>query len=238
VYELSVVEEQDVPELCKFVVSTFGADVISLSSDMNNIERMLLNPAAALLNGYSGVVAFAEVYSGTKQRLSGRIQQERSSSLSSSSSSSTMINPNIIAAPDLKGLTHQEKITKVEKNSLILILVRKESSPNDAQQQQPPQQPQQQQPDIIASIELRLQPCDAKIPFSIPWLDRVERRLGSVIGLGMDEQEREAGGTSNNLETMQPYLSNLCVEERYRGKKIGRALVRCVENIANLLLSL
>ena len=45
---------------------------------MNNIERMLLNPAASLLNGYSGLMAFAEVYSGTKQRLSDRIAYAKS----------------------------------------------------------------------------------------------------------------------------------------------------------------
>jgi ribosomal protein S18 acetylase RimI-like enzyme len=42
-----------------------------------------------------------------------------------------------------------------------------------------------------------------------------------VIGLG-DGSPKE----------LQPYLSNLCVEETYRGKKIGKALVRVVENIA------
>lgn len=65
------------------------------------------------------------------------------------------------------------------------------------------------------------QPCDAKIPFSLPWLDKVERRLASTIGLG-DMSGRD----------LQPYLSNLCVDENYRGKGIGKALVRCVENIA------
>ena len=30
----------------------------------------------------------------------------------------------------------------------------------------------------------------------------------------------------------QPYLSNLCVDEAFRGRRIGRALIRCVENIA------
>lgn len=49
----------------------------------------------------------------------------------------------------------------------------------------------------------------------------MERRLASVIGLG-DGSPKE----------LQPYLSNLCVEETYRGKKIGKALVRVVENIA------
>lgn len=31
---------------------------------------------------------------------------------------------------------------------------------------------------------------------------------------------------------LRPYLSNLGVDENYRGRKIGKALVRCVENIA------
>lgn len=65
------------------------------------------------------------------------------------------------------------------------------------------------------------QPCDAKIPFSLPWLDKVERRLASVIGLG-DASPKD----------LQPYLSNLCVDEEYRGRGIGKALVRVVESIA------
>ncbi|KAL3910870.1 MAG: hypothetical protein SGARI_001919, partial [Bacillariaceae sp.] len=193
-YELGVVEEQDLPDLCKFVVATFGADVISLSTDMNSFEKMLMNPAAEFLNGYSGLVAFAEVFSGTKQRVSDRVQNMG------------------ISAPNMAGLTRQEKIVKAEKDSLILILSRPASGSTS----------QASTTDIIAAIELRLQPCDAKIPFSIPWLDRVERRMGSVIGLGMEKGSAD----------MQPYLSNLCVNEKYRGKKIGRALVRCVEDIA------
>lgn len=73
----------------------------------------------------------------------------------------------------------------------------------------------------IASIELRLQPCDAKIPFSLPWLDQLERRLGKLVGFG-----------GNKARDLQPYLSNLCVDERYRGKQIGKALCRIVEDIA------
>lgn len=198
-YELCVVEEQDLPDLCKFVVATFGADVISLSTDMNSFEKMLMNPAAEFLNGYSGLVAFAEVFSGTKQRVSDRVQNPTTMGIS---------------APDMTGLTRQEKIAKAEKDSLILILSRPATA-GDSQQTA-------STTDIVASIELRLQPCDAKIPFSLPWLDRVERRMGSFIGLGMEKGSAD----------MQPYLSNLCVDERYRGKKIGRALVRAVENIA------
>jgi GNAT superfamily N-acetyltransferase len=67
------------------------------------------------------------------------------------------------------------------------------------------------------------QPCDAKIPFSLPWIDRIERSAASLIGGG--------GGDTDGAD-LQPYLSNLCVEESFRGKQLGRALVRCVENIA------
>ena len=201
-YELGLVEEEELPYLCKFVVTAFGAEAIQLSSDINSFERMLLNPAAEFLNGYSGLVAFAEVFSGTKQRLADRFRK----------------NPSLvhISAPALKGLSREERIRKVERESLVLVLARPTNDADDTNIKSI---------EVIASIELRLQPCDAKIPFSIPWLDRVERRIGSLVGLGnMDD----AAG-SNDL---QPYLSNLCVDEKFRGQKIGRGLVRCIENVA------
>lgn len=37
--------------------------------------------------------------------------------------------------------------------------------------------------DVVAAVELRLETCDAKIPFTLPWLDRIERRAASPIGL-------------------------------------------------------
>lgn len=199
-YQLGLVEEEELPDLCKFVVTVFGAEAIQLSSNMNNFERMLLNPAAEFLNGYSGMVAFAEVYSGTKQRLEGRFSKVN------------------IGAPELNGLpSRAEKIKTVERDSLVLVVARPTSDGNDHNTFR--------SMEVIASIELRLQPCDAKIPFSIPWLDRVERRVGSVLGLGSVDDN----GNTNDL---QPYLCNLCVDETFRGQKIGRGLVRCVENIA------
>jgi len=190
-YELGLVEEEELPDLCRFVVTTFGAEVIAISQDMNSFEQMLMSPAAEFLNGYSGLVAFAEVFSGTRQRLLNRFNQQPS-----------MVK---ISAPELKGLSQKEMIRKVEQESLILVLARPTTDDN------------RDGGDVIATIELRLQPCDAKIPFSIPWLDRVERSLWN-----MEEKSTE----------LQPYLSNLCVDEKFRGQKIGRGLVRCVENIA------
>jgi len=64
---------------------------------------------------------------------------------------------------------------------------------------------------------------DAKIPFSLPWLDTIERRLAAYFGSGVDQTQDHV---------LQPYLSDLCVDERYRGKGIGRALIRCVADIA------
>jgi ribosomal protein S18 acetylase RimI-like enzyme len=189
-FELSVVEENDLPDLARFVVSAFGADAISLSQDLNAMERLIVSPLAELLNGYSGLVAFVEVLSGTKQRVSNRLKRMD------------------ILAPKVQGLERDERIDVAARDSLVLA-IGKEHLGNNALA------------DIIATIELRLQPCDAKIPFSLPWLDSIERKLGSIIGLG--------DGVGKDL---QPYLSNLCVDERYRGRGIGRALVRCVENVA------
>lgn len=105
-FELALVEEEDLPDLSRFVVSAFGADAIRLSQDMNAFERMLISPAAELLNSYSTVVAFAEVFSGTKQRLKNRLQH---------------IN---LSQPNVKGLSNKDAIEVAEKNSLVLALAR------------------------------------------------------------------------------------------------------------------
>ncbi len=105
-FELALVEEGDLPDLSRFVVAAFGADAIRLSQDMNAFERMLVSPAAELLNSYSTVVAFAEVFSGTKQRLKSRLQN---------------IN---LSPPNVKGLSSKDAIEVAEKDSLVLALAR------------------------------------------------------------------------------------------------------------------
>lgn len=108
-FQLSLVEGDDIPDLCRFVVAAFGAEVIQISQDLNTFERMLISPAAELLNGYSGLVAFAEVFSGTKQRLASRLEKMN------------------ISAPKTAGLTMREAIETVEKDSLVLALARPSS---------------------------------------------------------------------------------------------------------------
>ena len=182
-------QEKDLPDVSKFIVGIFGADVISISSDLNSFERALVQPSILALNAYSGMVAYAEVFSGLTSRTKDRI-----------------VSPNV-APPPLTGKSRVEKLDEAQRHSIVLALAR---TSNDWHI------------DVIASVELRLQPCDAKIPFSLPWIDKVERRLATLAGFGSGEDAKD----------LQPYLSNLCVSENYRGRKIGKALVRCIEDIA------
>jgi ribosomal protein S18 acetylase RimI-like enzyme len=193
-YDLSLIEESDLPDVSRFIVQTFGADAIRISQDLGSFERMLMTPAIELVNGYSGIVAFAEVLAGLRSRLSFRLKSKRID----------------MSTPNLDGLSRDDQISMAACTSVVLALAKNRS--NDSNDWHS---------DVIASVELRLQPCDAKIPFSLPWIDRIERGMASLIGLG-----------KNNGRDLQPYLSNLCVEDSHRGKGIGRALARCVENIA------
>ncbi|EEC50528.1 predicted protein [Phaeodactylum tricornutum CCAP 1055/1] len=191
VFELALAEETDLPDVSRFIVTSFGADAIRVSQDMSTFEGMLMRPAVELVNGYSGIVAFAEVLAGLRSRLKTRIA-----------------NGSDLSLPELKGRSRTEQISEATNDSIVLVLGRRHAG-NDWHI------------DVIASVELRLQLCDAKIPFSLPWLDRIERTAASWIGLG-----------KNHARDLQPYLGNLCVAERYRGRGIGRALVRCVEDIS------
>lgn len=38
-------------------------------------------------------------------------------------------------------------------------------------------------------------------------------------------------GMKDTARDLQPYLSNLCVDEKYRRRQVGKALVRCLEDI-------
>jgi ribosomal protein S18 acetylase RimI-like enzyme len=198
-FELGLVEEKDLIDLSRFIVQVFGGDAIRISQDTNAFERMLMTPAVELVNGYSGMIAFAEVLVGLRQRLAFRFRDNP--------------NSNNISPPNLQHLSNEEQIQMAAQTSLVLILAKPDINGETVNV------------NIIASVELRLQPCDAKIPFTWPWIDRMERRLGSWIGMNNSNHE--------NLEQLlYPYLSNLCVDESYRSKGIGRSLVRCVENIA------
>lgn len=80
--------------------------------------------------------------------------------------------------------------------------------------------------DAIATVEIRMLPPDGKIPFSQPWLDDLERNAVQAVPFyNYLMKENDAGAP------LQPYLCNLCVDEKARSRGIGKALVHCVENI-------
>jgi ribosomal protein S18 acetylase RimI-like enzyme len=76
---------------------------------------------------------------------------------------------------------------------------------------------------VVAAVKVCLEPCDAKIPFALPILDSFERTVGSLFGASLGE---------NESVTLQPYLSNLCVDERLRGQGVGRVLIQAVAHVA------
>ena len=194
-YDLGLAEEQDLPDIARFVVNCFGADAIRLSQDLGAFERMLMTPAIELVNGYSGIVAFAEVLAGLRYRMNFRLKAGRQMGMS---------------LPNFKGLNRDDKIRMAAGSSVVFALAKKLSDDGSDWHSE-----------IIASVELQMQPCDAKIPFTLPWFDKIERKLASFIGIG-----------KNDGRDLQPYLSNLCVDESMRGKGVGRALVRAVESVA------
>ena len=202
-YQISVVDSyDDLPELSEFVVKVFGADAIRLSSDVNAFERAILSPATELLNAYSGMIAYGEVLSGNKARLRARIDPENRK-------------VGILDPPPIRSdMSRDEKMQMAERTSIILVVTNEYSSQIGTADSK----------HVVATVELRLQPCDAKIPFTLPWLDRVERKLArSLFGLGDDNGQ--------DLQ-LQPYLTTLAVDEGHRGQGLGKLLVQCVESIS------
>jgi hypothetical protein len=156
-----------------------------------------------IVNGYSSLVAFAEVFAGLRNRLSYRFQ----------SASNTNFVQMDMSKPNLHGLSYDEQIRLVSSTSIVILVVATTNHSHTTKSNHKTDPTM-----IIGTVELRLQPCDAKIPFTLPTLDRIERRLFTT------QRHRQ--------QEVQPYLSNLCVADSYRGRGIGTVLVRCVENIA------
>lgn len=187
-YVLCLAEEDDLPPISQLTIDAFGADAITLSQNLSQFERALLQPGIGAFNAYTGVVAYTEVLSGLRSRMKDRLK-------------SVDLNP-----PPVRDAADAEDIAA--RSSLILALARQ----NEVDQSGL---------DVIASVELRLQPVDGKIPFSQPWLDGLERKAAKVLELDLPPRDTR----------LQPYLSNLCVAKSVRGRRIGKALVRCLESI-------
>jgi len=193
---LSVAEEDDLPDISQLTINAFGADAICLSKDLSPLELALMSPGVGAFNAYSGLVAYTEVLSGLRQRMRNKIGEG-------------VEMEDLLAAPPVMNINDTEAEDVAAKSSVILALGRrKEGSSTEIE--------------AIATVELRLQPTDAKIPISEPWFDKIERSVAKA--LRMDVQPKDMH--------LQPYLSNLCVDESARGRQIGKAMCRCVEKIA------
>ena len=196
-YVLSVAEEDDLPDISKLTVEAFGADAITLSGELSSLERALLQPGVGLFNAYTGAVAYAEVLSGLRKRMNHRLRADNQ--------------PSLLAPPLIPSrASHQQAQAIAAQSSLILVLAKHSDS-------SPPHAYSKIQP--IATVELRLQPTDGKIPFSQPWFDNIERQIATYFNIPVSS-------LSPSQTPLQPYLSNLCVAQTARGRKIGKAMVR------------
>jgi ribosomal protein S18 acetylase RimI-like enzyme len=202
VYQICLAEKDDLPAVARFVVTTFGAEAIQLSRDLTTFEQMLIKPAVTFMNGYSFVATVVEVLAGLNQRLKYRTETGMD-----------------VSPPKLQGLSLEKQTEMASKSSLLIVLAK-------------PNPESTWLVDIIASVELKLEISDAKIPFSLFWMDRAERLLGSLVGAPSKNKDNRGGRHASTPGQLQPYLSSLCVDNAHRGKGLGRSLVRCVESIA------
>jgi GNAT superfamily N-acetyltransferase len=226
VYELCVVTEQDLADVSRFIVTSFDANVIRLGSDVSAWERLIFQPATELYNNYATIIAFAEVLAGLRHRLQMRLEGGTLSSHDLLLSPPPLLSSSSTVRNDNNDNDHQINIAS--QSSLVLVLARKSSSSSTTTNSSTSIN-STWHIDVIGSVELRLQPCDAKIPFSFPWLDRLERQLVNRLHSSRNNDNHSG---SNSRMLLQPYLCSLCVAESYRGRGIGRRLVQCVENIA------
>jgi ribosomal protein S18 acetylase RimI-like enzyme len=195
-YVLGVVEHNDLRDVSKFIVRCFGSDAMHVSSSLSPFERVIVSPVVGLLNEFSKALAVTELYQGLRIRTQ-----------SNRNRAQLLEHPEI----DNEDVSDPEKEQKLASRSSVVIALARMVSKRESLL------------DVVAAVELRLQPCDAKIPFALPIIDSFERAIGSLVEVSFGDKD---------IITLQPYLSNLCVDERLRGQGVGRVLLRAVATIA------
>eukprot|EP00584_Thalassiosira_punctigera_P025896 CAMPEP_0172578744 /NCGR_PEP_ID=MMETSP1067-20121228/138889_1 /TAXON_ID=265564 ORGANISM="Thalassiosira punctigera, Strain Tpunct2005C2" /NCGR_SAMPLE_ID=MMETSP1067 /ASSEMBLY_ACC=CAM_ASM_000444 /LENGTH=446 /DNA_ID=CAMNT_0013371443 /DNA_START=43 /DNA_END=1383 /DNA_ORIENTATION=+ len=231
-------DEDDLPPITQLTIDVFDATAITLSSDWSALERAVIGPAAGAYNAYAQAVAYTEVLSGLRKRMRNRIRMRGDDGDGdvdgTDDAGYDWLAP--LAVPDYSsgnGSDDEGKATSLEeiaaRSSLVLALARPSEEGGEME--------------AVASVELRLQPADAKIPFSQPWLDEVERKIVRLVPFAREERPvmttNESLVSDGRLDAapsknppLRPYLCNLCVSPRLRSLGIGRALCRIVEAVA------
>ena len=249
----------DLPSITKLTLEVFDATAITLSSSSTNwtaFEQVLVgkvvSPVLDMYNSYAQAVGYTEVLSGLRKRMRNRLVNTDQMIMNNNGGEDGNIGDTekydwlaplifVDKNDDHSTTTTSDSSSSLEeiaaRSSLILTLARPSSESGDDDDME-----------AVASVELRLQPTDAKIPFSQPWLDVVERRLVNLLPFVKEddnESTKSSSSTSNVQSTdttsknnnqsrppLRPYLCNLCVSSSLRSLGIGRALCRIVEAIA------
>ena len=226
----------DLPGITKLTLDVFDATAITLSStnDWSALEQVLVGavvePAVGMYNAYAQAVGYTEVLSGLRKRMRNRISDNNNGGGEYYDWLAPLVVPESSSNGSTKETSTLEDIAA--RSSLILALARpaNDSSGEDME--------------VVASVELRLQVTDGKIPFSQPWLDKVERKLARLIPFAKDDTPPVATNGNKSVDEgiqvsngsknppLRPYLCNLCVSESLRSLGIGRSLCRLVESVA------
>lgn len=228
----------DLPPIAQLTLDVFDASAITISTtnDWSEIEKIVVGavvqPTVGLYNSYAAAVGYTEVLSGLRKRMRNRVAFDDDSSETIVDDNYDWLTPLVVpessssSSPDIVQ-TSVEAIAA--QSSLILVLARK----TDKGEMQ-----------SAASVELRLQPTDAKIPFSQPWLDKIERRLAQffpfddTVPVTTNKMANPPGAkievtNKSKSAPLRPYLCNLCVSPSLRSMGIGRSLCRIVEAISH-----
>jgi len=240
----------DLPSITKLTLDVFDATAITLSSSTNwtafeqAIVGAVVSPVLDMYNSYAQAVGYTEVLSGLRKRMRNRLVNTNDQiSMNNNDAGederydwlAPLIRVDSNDDDDASTTTTSDSSSSLEeiaaRSSLILTLARPSSESGEDDNME-----------AVASVELRLQPTDAKIPFSQPWLDVIERRLVNLLPFvkedhneSSDNQSTDTTNSKNNNQSrppLRPYLCNLCVSSSLRSLGIGRALCRIVEAIA------
>ena len=224
----------DLPPIAQLTIDVFDASAITLSStnDWSAMEKMVLGavvqPTISMYNAYAAAVGYTEVLSGLRKRMRNRIVVDNEHATTNYDWLAPLVVPSTTLSSSSDTTDTSLEIIAAQ-SSIILVLAK----PTDAGDMQ-----------SVASVEVRLQPTDAKIPFSQPWLDKIERRLArffpfddsvSVTTNTMTAPTAIKTEVTNKSKSapLRPYLCNLCVSPSLRSLGIGRALCRIVEAISH-----